>query len=316
MSDELRDVVRGVLLRHSDAVAVWRILAGQVGVAGLAIPERYGGAGAGPAETHVVLEELGRALVPHPLLGCLLAGQALLMTGNEHACERLLPRLAAGWAVAFGWEDTPLLAGIDPGGVVAVALIVDAGGALHEVEGVITPLSTMDQSRRLCTVEVRHSKQLGSVDTAGLRDLACVALSAEQVGSAARALELTVDYLKTRVQFGRPIASFQAIQHRLADLHVMVEAARAVSYAAVRGRTPAEVAKVYCSETLAQVAAEMIQLHGGIGITWEHDAHRFFKRAHSSWHLFGPPREHLRRLGNRAPTPRDRGCAGRPSPPR
>ena len=90
MNEELRDVVRGVLSRHSDAGVVWRVLAEQVGVAGLAIPERYGGAGAGLAETHVVLEELGRSLVPHPLLNCLLAGQAVLMTGNEQACERLL----------------------------------------------------------------------------------------------------------------------------------------------------------------------------------------------------------------------------------
>jgi alkylation response protein AidB-like acyl-CoA dehydrogenase len=217
------------------------------------------------------------------------------MTGNEQACERLLPRLAAGGAMAFGWEDTPLLGSDDASAV----LTVDDNGSLHEVEGVITPLATMDRSRSLSRVEVRHSRRLGSVDAARLREIACVALSAEQVGSAARALELTVEYLKTRVQFGRPIAAFQAIQHRLADMHVMVEAARAVSYAAVLGRTPAEVAKVYCSETLAHVAAEMIQLHGGLGITWEHDAHRFFKRAHSSWHLFGPPREHLRRLENR-----------------
>jgi alkylation response protein AidB-like acyl-CoA dehydrogenase len=226
-------------------------------------------------------------------LSCLLAGQALLMTGNEQAHERLLPRLAAGEVMSVGWVDSPML----DADAASVLLTVDGGGWLHEVDGSVTPLATMDQSRRLSRVEVRHREHLGTVDTARLEDVACVALSAEQVGSAARALELTVDYLKTRVQFGRPIASFQAIQHRLADMYVMVEAARAVSYAAVHGRTPAGVAKVYCSETLAHVAAEMIQLHGGIGITWEHDAHRFFKRAHSSWQLFGPPREHLRRLG-------------------
>jgi len=295
---ELREVVRGVLSRHSEAGAVWRILTEQVGVAGLAIPARFGGAGAGLEEAHVVLEELGRTLVPHPMLSCVVAGQALLMTGNDQACRRLLPRLAAGEVIAVGWSEDPVL----DAQVASVVLRVGEDGTLSEVEGSVTPLATMDPARRLAAVEVKHGTTLGTVDSAGLRDLACVALSAEQVGSAARALELTVGYLKTRVQFGRPIAAFQAIQHRLADMHVMVEAARAVSYAAVRGRTPAGVAKVYCSETLAQVAAEMIQLHGGLGITWEHDAHRFFKRAHSAWHLFGPPREHLRRLENRLPS--------------
>jgi alkylation response protein AidB-like acyl-CoA dehydrogenase len=292
MSQELRDVVRGVLSRHSQAAALWRVLAEQVGVAGLAIPQRFGGGGAGLAEVHVVLEELGRSLVAHPLLSCTVAGQALLMAGDGQACGRLLPRLAGGEVMAVGWGEEPIL----DGDLAAVLLRVDGSGTLCEVEGPVTRLSTMDPALRLASVEVKRLRRIGPVDGARLRDIACVALSAWQVGAAGRALELTVEYLKTRVQFGRPIAAFQAIQHRLADMHVMVESAREVSYAAVRGRTPAGVAKVHCSEVLAHVAAEMIQLHGGIGITWEHDAHRFFKRAHSAWHLFGPPREHLGRL--------------------
>lgn len=294
MRDELRDVVRDVLSRHSDADLVWRILAEQVGVAGLAVPSHYGGAGASLVEAHVVLEELGRTLLPHPMLSCVVAGQALQLTGNGNACGRLLPRLARGEVIAVGWGDDPVL----DADVACVLLQVDSDGVLCEIEGSVTSLATMDQSRRLCTVDVQQNTPIGVVDSSRLRDIACVALSAEQVGSAARALELTVAYLKTRVQFGRPIASFQALQHRLADMYVMVETARTVSYAAVRGRTPAGVAKVYCSEVLTQVAAEMIQLHGGIGITWEHDAHRFFKRAHSAWHLFGPPRDHLRQLSS------------------
>jgi len=293
MTDELRAVVRTVLSRHTDAGVVWRLLSEQVGAAGLAIPTRYGGSGAGLAEVHVVLEELGRTLIAHPLLGCTLAGQALLMAGNDEACQRLLPRLAAGAVIALGWDDDPVL-DAEPASV--LLRVSDRDGSLHEVEGFVTPLVPMDLTRRLASVDVKHTTHIGEVDASRLRDIACVALSAEQVGSAARALELTVEYTKTRVQFGRPIASFQAIQHRLADMYVMVESAREVSYAAVHGRTHASVAKVYCSEVLAHVAAEMIQLHGGIGITWEHDAHRYFKRAHSAWHLFGPPREHVRRL--------------------
>jgi alkylation response protein AidB-like acyl-CoA dehydrogenase len=135
------------------------------------------------------------------------------------------------------------------------------------------------------------------------RDLACIALSAEQAGAARRALELTVGYAKVRVQFGRPIGGFQVIAHRLADLHVLVESARSVSYAAAAAAAGpagpgllAAAAKVYCSEAFTRVAAEMIQLHGALGITWEHDAHHFLKRAHATAQLFGPPAGHVARI--------------------
>ena len=116
-------------------------------------------------------------------------------------------------------------------------------------------------------------------------------------GAARRALELTVGYTLTRVQFGRVIGSFQALQHRLADLHVLVESAVSLSRACACGDTPAlslraSAAKVYCSEALMRTAAEMIQLHGAIGITWEHRAHRYLKRAHGALHLFGSPAQH------------------------
>src|SRR5262249_56724413 len=136
------------------------------------------------------------------------------------------------------------------------------------------------------------------------RDLACIALSAEQVGAAQRALELTVAYTKVRVQFGQAIGSFQALQHRMAGLHVLVESARSLSYAAADAAAGdaadlgvgAAAAKVYCSEALARAAGEMIQLHGAIGITWEHDAHRYLKRAHGAGQLFGRPAEHVTRV--------------------
>jgi alkylation response protein AidB-like acyl-CoA dehydrogenase len=163
----------------------------------------------------------------------------------------------------------------------------------------------MDETRELAriTLDRTPARRVGDVDLDALRHLACVALSAEQVGTAERALELTVEYTKVRVQFGRPIGSFQALQHRMADLHVLVETARAASQAAADAvGTPglplaAAVAKVHCSEALMRVTGEMIQLHGGIGITWEHPAHRYFKRAHGSWHLFGQPAEHVARIG-------------------
>ena len=128
--------------------------------------------------------------------------------------------------------------------------------------------------------------------------------SAEQVGAARRALDLTVGYTLARVQFGRPIGGFQALQHRMADLHVLVESARSLSDAAAQAAAEeapdiglwAAAAKVYCSEALTRVAGEMIQLHGAIGITWEHDAHRYFKRAHGAAQLFGRPAEHVARI--------------------
>ncbi len=341
---DLRDAVRALLAKRSGRAAVraaiasprgydevlWQVLCEQIGVAALSIPERFGGAGAGPAETHVVLEELGRTLTPGPLLGsAVLTAQTLLALGDDDACERLLPGIAAGtsigalaWAGPDGHWRPPVAAVRATGGTLTgtahyvldgdladVLLVVATDGdgpGVYEVDpagpGVRrahTP--TMDPTRRLATVtfDGAPGRRIGGdagATLARVRDIACVALSAEQVGAMSRALELTVEYTKTRVQFGRPIGGFQALKHRMADLHVLVEAARSASYAAIDGRVDAAVAKVYCSEAFSTVAAEMIQLHGGIAITWEHDAHLYFKRAHGSAQLFGLPRDHVAAL--------------------
>ncbi|MCX5407926.1 acyl-CoA/acyl-ACP dehydrogenase [Streptomyces sp. NBC_00335] len=170
-----------------------------------------------------------------------------------------------------------------------------------------TVRSTMDRTRPLAELTLdRTPARLLSADGAGVlarvRDLACTALAAEQTGAAARALEATVRYAKERVQFGRPIGSFQAVKHRLADLHTAVEGARSLSLAAAAADAApdlAAAAKSACSEAYAYVAGEMIQLHGGIGITWEHEAHEYFKRAHGSAQLFGSPSAHRERLAAR-----------------
>jgi alkylation response protein AidB-like acyl-CoA dehydrogenase len=132
----------------------------------------------------------------------------------------------------------------------------------------------------------------------GLSDTAALLIAAEQVGAAARCLDLTVAYTKDRVQFGRPIGSFQALKHRMADLYVKVSATRAVVNDAIADPTPtsAALARFMASETLSAVTAEAIQLHGGIAITWESDIQLYFKRAHGSAQLLGPPRDQLRRL--------------------
>jgi alkylation response protein AidB-like acyl-CoA dehydrogenase len=379
---DLRDAVRGLLAQQQrgdagDDKALWRRLCGEIGVAGLAIPQRYGGAGAGPVETHIVMEELGRGLTCSPLLGsAVLAAQALLASGDTVACQRLLPAIADGSAVAaLAW--TTRAGRWDPGEAAcaarpaarttaaeAIQAIAEAAGqdagpgageaagpavsspddwvlageAHHVLDGdaadvllaaARTPggvglfdvdprgrgvtraaVTTMDTTRRLAVVRLDRAPGRaigaipGSAALARARDLACIALSAEQVGAAQRALELTVAYTKVRVQFGRAIGSFQALQHRMAGLHVLVESARSLSYAAADAAAEgaadlglhAAAAKVYCSEALARVAGEMIQLHGAIGITWEHDAHRYLKRAHGAAQLFGRPSEHAARV--------------------
>ncbi|WP_078316154.1 acyl-CoA dehydrogenase family protein [Mycobacterium sp. D16Q16] len=304
----LRDTVRSLVTKRADSAAVrkamesergydeslWTVLCEQVGAAALLVPEELGGAGGELADAAVVVEELGRGLVPSPLMGTLWAQLALLGAGYE---GELLESLASGesiGAVAF-----------DPGYVVNganadVVLILD-GDDVHRAENITAmPLSTMDPTRRLAAVAVGGSKPIGSA--AGLIDKAGLLLAAEQVGAAARALELTVEYAKTRVQFGRAIGSFQALKHRMADLYVLVESARATVYQAIHDLTTeaATVARIKASEALSIVAGESIQLHGGIAITWEHDAHLYFKRAHGSALLLGTPRQLLPSLESAA----------------
>jgi len=345
---ELQRTVRRLLERSSDT-DVWARLTGQVGVTGLAVPEEYGGAGFSALESMLVVEELGRALTPSPMLGSgVLATQALLLCRDDTACAGLLPGLAAGertaalgWAGADGsWEpdaigvtacptsgDDRSLTGRacyvldgDHADHLLVAARTGAGVALFVVPEDERGLdrhaeSGMDLTRRLTTLTLdRCVGRLVGEDGAGhrvlsrVRDLACAALAMEQVGAAARCLELTVDYTKEREQFGRPVGSFQALKHRLADLYALVETARSAAYAAAWAAADpdgaedlahwAGVAKVYCSEALFAVASEAVQMHGGIAITWEHDAQRYLKRAHGSAQLFGQPRSFVSRLGD------------------
>jgi alkylation response protein AidB-like acyl-CoA dehydrogenase len=277
-----------------------------------------------------------------------LAAQALLASGDDAACTRLLPAIADGsviaalaWTTAAGHWDTAEL-GVDArhvddqwrlrgeahyvldgeaADVLLVAATAPDGPALFAVapaqDGVTrTAVATMDLSRPLAVVRLAGAvgRRIGADATGPLafaRDQACIALAAEQAGAAAGALELTVGYLLTRVQFGQLIGSFQALQHRAADLHIQVESARSLARATASAADGSDVgaevdsgsgserglraaaAKVYCSETLTQAAAEMIQLHGAIGITWEHRAHRYLKRAHGGRYLFGTPAQHL-----------------------
>ncbi|MCS3778920.1 acyl-CoA dehydrogenase family protein [Tsukamurella ocularis] len=335
--DDLAGAVRSVVDRRWSAAALraaiaapegfdrglWSVLCEQVGVAALAVPEAHDGVGAGVRALQTVAEELGRHLIPSPFLGSAVLATALIADTDE---AELLADLASGAriaAVAFAGEDfasRPVTAtdGALSGsarfvldGDLADDLLVVAGDELYHVDGPAaarrhTP--SMDPTRRFAEVVLDGAPARLLRDGAGASlgralDAACAVLAAEQAGAAAQALAITVEYAGNRMQFGRPIGSFQALKHRMADMVVLVESARSAALAAGealdRGDDDAALAvataKTYCSDAFSAVAAEMIQLHGGIGITWEHDAHLYFKRAHSSSQLFGDPAHHLAR---------------------
>jgi alkylation response protein AidB-like acyl-CoA dehydrogenase len=327
--------------------AVWKQAAEQLGLQGLAIPEEYGGSGYSYVELIVVLEEMGRALWCAPYFSSVaLAANLLLSAGDEAAKKAYLPGIAAGTTIvtvalaeASGrWDeegvqlaasgsgsswtlngekmyvldghtaDVVLVAARTPAGVSVFA--VDKGAAGFEA----TPLTTMDMTRKQARLSFANTPaRLIGADGAGwdaiakMLDLAVVALAAEQVGGAQKVLDMSVEYAKVRVQFGRPIGSFQAIKHKCADMLVEVESAKSAAYYA--GWAAAEdndelpvvasLAKSYCSEAYFHAAAENIQIHGGIGFTWEHPAHLYFKRAKSSELLFGDPTYHRELLAQR-----------------
>lgn len=327
--------------------ALWHRMGTELGLQGLAVPEEYGGAGCGPVEVGVVMEEAGRALLCAPLLSsAVLATTTLLRCADEEARKRLLPGLAAGDLVATlaltedsaRWDaagvrltaretsgswllngcKTFVLDGASADVVLTVARTDDGIGVFlvdGDADGLTRePLPTMDPTRRqalLDYVDVRATRLRTHQDGWGLvsevLDRAAVALAAEQVGVASRALDMAVEYAKVRHQFGRPIGSFQAVKHLLADVLLEVESARAAAhYALLAGEMEepglpavASLAKAFCSDACLRATAENIQVHGGIGFTWEHPAHLYLKRAKTSQLLFGDPAYHRELLAQR-----------------
>jgi alkylation response protein AidB-like acyl-CoA dehydrogenase len=327
--------------------AVWEQAGAQLGLLGLAVPEEYGGAGFSFAEQAIVLEELGAALYSGPYLASgVLAATALLASPDEGARRDLLPAIASGEVIATvafteddgSWDPAAArLAAVNAGdswrldghksfvldggaaGLVLVLAVADGRLSLFAVDSgaaglTRTTLPTLDQTRKLARLEFDAvpARLIGSPgDAAAVMDrvlnVAAIALAAEQLGGAQRALDMTVEYAKVRHQFGRPIGSFQGLKHRLADLLLEVESLRsAVAYAAsaVADDSPevpvlAPLVKAYASDTYFHVAAETIQMHGGIGFTWEHDAHLYFKRAKSSELFLGDASYHRERLAAR-----------------
>ena len=326
---------------------IWKEMA-DMGWMGLAIEESHGGAGLGPPEVGVLLEEMGRLVTPGPFFASAIGATTVIQeTGTDAQRSRLLPQLASGEAIASvamyeqprGWNVlSPSARAIGSGDdwvisgskrsvldghvtdyLLVTAMTEEGLGVFvvdSDAEGVsVSQEPTLDPTRRqavvtLDGVRVGAESRLGEGDQAsGLERslrLVSVALSSEQVGGAQRCMEMSVEYAKDRYQFGRPIGSYQAIKHRCANMLMRVEHARSVASYAARVTNDDEelavaapLAQSVASETYVWVAGENIQVHGGIGFTWEHDAHIYLKRAKSSSLLTGGPR-HQRDLLGRA----------------
>src|SRR5271165_6706867 len=334
--------------RGCDADA-WHRMADELGLLGMAVPEEYGGAGAGFTEIGVVAQEMGRALFCGPFLSTVvLAAAALLGSADDAARRRWLPAIAAGELIATlalpetlmkgegeaggAWEvqarppgaaDTWALDGTATfvlDGHIADLILVPAaspeGTCMFAVSGTAPGLArtlrpAFDATRKYARLQFSGTPAalIGPAGGAGpvltrVFGLGCVALACEQVGVAERALEMARDYAVLRTQFGRPIGSFQAVKHKLATVLLEVEAARSAAWYGLwaADRQPdqlpvvASIAKATCSSAAYLAAAENIQVHGGIGYTWEHPAHLYFRRATTSRLWLGDPAGHHERL--------------------
>ena len=327
--------------------AVWSQMANELALQGLGIAEEFGGQGFGPVELYVVFEEMGAALLCSPYFSTVaLAANALNFVGTDADKKAYLPGIASGETIATlaitddrgAWDVAGIgitasgsgsdftLSGVanyvtdgSTAGLILVPANTSKGLSLFAVEGSAsgltkTALPTMDQTRKQSRLEFNNTpaKLVGAEGgaSAGLAttlQVAAAMLAAEQVGGAQRVLDNAVDYAKNRVQFGRPIGSFQAIKHKCANMLLEVESAKSAAYYAaycaqeLNDDLPvaASLAKSYCSDAYFHCAAENIQIHGGIGFTWEHHAHLYFKRAKSSELFLGDPAYHRELLADK-----------------
>jgi alkylation response protein AidB-like acyl-CoA dehydrogenase len=311
--------------------ALWQAMS-EMGIPALAVPVEHGGIGAGPVEVAALMEEAGAALLAGPLLGSSVLATGLLVHANSEDQARLLPGLASGErlaAVAMTgdrgdwtlegvsvraeprgniWELSGTASFVLSANVADFLLVIartDDGLTCFEVapngRGVtLETLETWDRTIRLSrvTLDGADARPIGGIDDAALEctlDLARVALAGEQAGAARRIFEISVDYLKTRVQFGRPIGGFQALKHIAADLLIQVESATSAARAAAQALAAegpdkealVALASFACADAFHEVAATAIQLHGGIAFTWEHPAHLYLRRARADAQLFG-----------------------------
>ena len=279
----------------------WREIV-ELGWPGVIIPEEFGGLGLGAVELVVIMEEMGYALAPSPLFSDVCAALMLLAAGSEEQRSRWLPALASGEARGTVAVDDDIVYDAEGADFLIIGLpngqhrLVEKGSFSCEA------LPALDPTRKLCSVrlsEEESGEPLGGSPDVGLSTIV-TALAAESVGVAQRTLEMAVEYAKDRKQFDRPIGSYQAVSHRCAQMMLEVEGARSVTYWAAwaldhepeSGPRAASMAKAYAGDAGFRVAASALQVHGGIGFTWEHDLHFFLKRAKTNAYLFGTARQH------------------------
>jgi alkylation response protein AidB-like acyl-CoA dehydrogenase len=288
---------------------------GALGWCGVAIEENHAGMGLGPAELVLVLEQMGRHLACSPFFATVaLAGNLLSHAGSAAARKQYLPRLAQGALRATatfdangikaakgkgGWALTGRVARVLDGATAELLLFATKAGVFAVAGGAkgfkASALKTWDATRRFADVELKNvpaervDDPVRKTGIARAHTLARLYLAAEQLGGAQQCLDLTLRYITDRKQFGRAIASFQAVKHRCAQMMVKVEGLRSLVYGAAASQDPREcaAAKALASETFFDCAAEAIQLHGGVGFTWEFEPHLYFKRAQADSHWLG-----------------------------
>ncbi|GAA4244236.1 acyl-CoA dehydrogenase family protein [Dactylosporangium darangshiense] len=336
VEEELRSSVRSLLQDRVDLsrlegpepvdMKLWRTLAADLGFAGLPVPESAGGAGASWREAAVVMEELGRTVAPVPFLGSAVLATAALPLGDPLLAELASGARTATLAIPLSTSDAPRWTveardGVLDGEVTTVAdaltadvfLVPTAAGlfAVEQNDVRRTAVVSLDLTRPVADLALRQAPGRLVAENAGERVAKALLsgaamLASEQLGIAEWCLATTVDYAKTRRQFARPIGSYQAIKHRLADLWVQVTQARAVArYAAdcLAGddedlAVAASLAQAFCSPVAVKAAEECVQLHGGIGFTWEHPAHWYLKRARANAAALGSATRHRALLAN------------------
>ncbi|HLM25857.1 MAG TPA: acyl-CoA dehydrogenase family protein [Thermoleophilaceae bacterium] len=287
---------------------VWKEMS-ELGWPGIFVPEEHGGQELGTTELAILSEELGYALAPSPFLGNAAAGLLIAHAGSEDQRAKWLPGVASGEATGTVGVVSDGVAPMVPDAAQASFVVLVDGGRASVLEGVSAePQDTIDSTRRYARVEASDGEPLEG-DLRPALDRVSVLVAAELTGVAQRAMEMAVEYAREREQFGRPIGAYQAVAHRCAEMLLETESARATmlfaAYAADHEPESlplaAATAKSCASDAGWKVTASSLQVHGGIGFTWEHDLHFFLKRAKADAHLYGSAREHRERVADLLP---------------
>ena len=296
------DKVRELAEAGSYDDALWTEVS-ELGWPGIAIAEEYGGQGLGMVELVVLCEELGFACAPLPFLSNAAAGLAIEAAGSDEQKSRWLPGIASGEGRGAAGEDS-LIA--DAEGAAVLVVLGDEGAQLIEGSGArLEPLDVIDATRRFSSVDAAAGEALPG-DVGAARDRISVAIAAELVGVGQRAMEMAVEYAKEREQFERPIGAYQGVSHACAKMLYDIEEARSLTYSAAWAAdaepeslpTAAAMAKARASEAAWDVCKASIQVHGGIGFTWEHDLHFLLKRARADGQMFGTAALHKERVAS------------------